>query len=55
MYCSETRKQLNCNHKIDKYFEINSKWTKEDYCRSCLIDIEDIEEQERQQELRNKA
>lgn len=50
MYCQATLKKLNCSHNIDKYFEINTKWTKEDYCPSCLESIEDIEQHKQAQE-----
>lgn len=43
MYCSETRRALNCNHKTWLYFQENSKWSKDDYCNRCLQIINKLE------------
>ena len=47
MYCQSSLRTLNCNHNIDKYFEINSNWVKDDFCLSCLEIIDQIETNER--------
>jgi len=55
MYCAQTREKLNCNHKIELYFEIGSKWTLEDYCLQCKDAIRDIEaEDETRKSLRRE-
>lgn len=50
MYSTITQKHLNCNHDIDKYFEVNTKWSKDDYCLPCLESIEDIEQHKQAQD-----
>ena len=43
MFPAQTLKQLNCSHKVERYFDIDSKWTLEDYCYSCQESINEIE------------
>ena len=44
MFPQSTLRTLNCSHNIDRFFEIGSKWSKEDFCLSCVESIEDVEE-----------
>lgn len=44
MFPAQTLRQMNCKHNVEDYFEIDSKWSRDDYCFGCLESIDDIEE-----------